>query len=71
MLNLGDYFNLVKMCDQTEIEFLEGDVVWVKLGSTWWPGEVVGVSNCPEAVQLEAQKKSLIAVVKFFQEENL
>ncbi|KAJ2949541.1 hypothetical protein O0L34_g15461 [Tuta absoluta] len=55
------------MCDQTETEYLDGDVVWVKLGSCWWPGEVVGPDKLPPDV-LPSFRKPPIAVVKFFQE---
>ncbi|OXU17079.1 hypothetical protein TSAR_014484 [Trichomalopsis sarcophagae] len=57
------------MCEQTEIHYLDGDVVWVKLGSSWWPGQVVGFEKLPEDVQLDFKNKPLIAAVKFFQEE--
>ena len=59
------------MCEQTRINYLDGDIVWVKLGSYWWPGQVVGFDKLPEEIQLEYQKKQLIAVVKFFQEDSL
>ncbi|OAD56361.1 hypothetical protein WN48_03487 [Eufriesea mexicana] len=58
------------MCEQTEINYLEGDVVWVKLGACWWPGQVTGFHNLPEDIQREFQKKPLIAAVKFFQEDT-
>ncbi|KAI4478353.1 hypothetical protein M0804_012007 [Polistes exclamans] len=58
------------MCEQTEINYLDGDVVWVKLGGCWWPGQVTGFHNLPEDIQREFQKKPLIAVVKFFQEDT-
>lgn len=58
------------MCEQTEINYLDGDVVWVKLGACWWPGQVIGLNNLPEDVQTEFQKKPLIAAVKFFQEDT-
>lgn len=59
------------MCEQTEIHYLDGDVVWVKLGSSWWPGQVVGFEKLPKDVQLDFENKPLIAAVKFFQEEYL
>lgn len=59
------------MCEQTEINYMNGDVVWVKLSRCWWPGQVVGYENLPEDVQIEYTKKSLIAAVKFFQEDCL
>ncbi|XP_012140780.2 uncharacterized protein LOC100883284 isoform X1 [Megachile rotundata] len=58
------------MCEQTEISYLDGDVVWVKLGACWWPGQVTGFHNLPEDIQDEFQKKPLIAAVKFFQEDT-
>ncbi|KAK9305325.1 hypothetical protein QLX08_003590 [Tetragonisca angustula] len=58
------------MCEQTEIDYLDGDVVWVKLGGCWWPGQVTGFHNLPEDIQHEFQKKPLIAAVKFFQEDT-
>ncbi|XP_072938164.1 uncharacterized protein [Epargyreus clarus] len=56
------------MCEQTEINYLDGEVVWVKLGSCWWPGEVVGAEKLPPDV-LPSFRKPPIAVVKFFQED--
>ncbi|XP_076179763.1 uncharacterized protein LOC143152967 [Ptiloglossa arizonensis] len=58
------------MCEQTEINYLDGDIVWVKLGACWWPGQVTGFHNLPEDIQDEFQKKPLIAAVKFFQEDT-
>ncbi|XP_043278032.1 mucin-17-like [Venturia canescens] len=58
------------MCDQTEINYLDGDIVWVKLGACWWPGQVTSFHNLPEDIQIEFQKKPLIAAVKFFQEDT-
>ncbi|KAL2713889.1 mucin-17-like isoform X1 [Vespula squamosa] len=58
------------MCEQTEINYLDGDIVWVKLGGCWWPGQVTGLHNLPEDIQREFQKKPLIAAVKFFQEDT-
>ncbi|KAL0870603.1 hypothetical protein ABMA27_005563 [Loxostege sticticalis] len=57
------------MCEQTEINYLDGEVVWVKLGSCWWPGEVVGPEKLPPDV-LPSFRKPPIAVVKFFQEDT-
>ncbi|XP_011061689.1 PREDICTED: uncharacterized protein LOC105150363 [Acromyrmex echinatior] len=58
------------MCEQTEINYLDGDIVWVKLGACWWPGQVIGLDNLPEEIQIEFKKKPLIAAVKFFQEDT-
>ncbi|XP_014365371.2 uncharacterized protein LOC106716376 isoform X1 [Papilio machaon] len=57
------------MCEQSETEYLDGDVVWVKLGSCFWPGEVVGPDKLPPDL-LPSFKKPPIAVVKFFQEDT-
>ncbi|GBP07639.1 hypothetical protein EVAR_2763_1 [Eumeta japonica] len=57
------------MCEQTEIHYLDGEVVWVKLGSCWWPGEVFGFDKLPPGV-LSSFRKPPIAVVKFFQEDK-
>jgi hypothetical protein len=59
------------MCEQTEINYLDGDIVWVKLGSYWWPGQVAGLEKLPEDIQVEFKKKPIIAAVKFFQENSL
>ena len=58
------------MCEQTEVRYLDGDVVWVKLGYCWWPGRVKDVDQLPEEI-LASLKKKPIAAVKFFQEETL
>ncbi|XP_068622750.1 mucin-17-like [Battus philenor] len=57
------------MCEQSENNYLDGDVVWVKLGSCWWPGEVIGPEKLPPDV-LPSFRKPPIAVVKFFQEDT-
>ncbi|CAD0202266.1 unnamed protein product [Chrysodeixis includens] len=57
------------MCEKTEVNYLDGEVVWVKLGSCWWPGEVVGPEKLPPDV-LPSFRKPPIAVVKFFQEDT-
>ncbi|XP_038222111.1 uncharacterized protein LOC119839748 isoform X2 [Zerene cesonia] len=57
------------MSEQTEVNYLDGDVVWVKLGSCWWPGEVVGHEKLPPDV-LPSFRKPPIAIVKFFQEDS-
>ncbi|XP_058795501.1 uncharacterized protein LOC131666658 isoform X2 [Phymastichus coffea] len=58
------------MYEESENNYLEGDVVWVKLGSFWWPGQVIGLDKLPEDVQIEFKKKPIIAAVKFFQEDS-
>ncbi|KAI5695554.1 hypothetical protein M8J76_007029 [Diaphorina citri] len=60
------------MCDLTTVDYQKGDVVWVKLGSLWWPGLVHDYDSLPEDIKADTQafKKQPIAYVKFFQEEN-
>ncbi|XP_053951105.1 titin homolog [Anastrepha ludens] len=48
--------------------YKDGDIVWVKLGNNWWPGEVTGVQRQPEGL-LKHLKKKPYCVVKFFQED--
>lgn len=47
--------------------FKEGDIVWVKLRTKWWPGEVKDSENLPPEVEF---KKAPLAVVKFFEEDT-
>lgn len=58
------------MCDQTQISYVDGDIVWVKFGTIWWPGEVYAENRLPPGL-LESFRKLPIAVVKYFQEESL
>lgn len=55
------------MCDQTEIAYVEGDIVWVKFGSIFWPAEVQDDSQLPPGL-LKSFRKHPIAIAKFFQE---
>ncbi|XP_022919687.2 uro-adherence factor A-like [Onthophagus taurus] len=57
------------MCDQTPLEYHEGTVVWVKLGSFWWPGEVISFDNLPVDIKTSFQKPPLVSV-KFFDEDS-
>ncbi|XP_054285824.1 mucin-2-like [Macrosteles quadrilineatus] len=57
------------MCDQTEVTYSPGDVVWVKLGSLWWPSQVQDYDKLPEEITHDLRKRP-IAVVKFFQEDS-
>lgn len=57
------------MCDQTPVEYKHGDIVWVKLAPTWWPGEVISLENLAPEVAAQFKTKP-IATVKFFQEDN-
>lgn len=56
------------MCEQGETIYNAGDVVWVKMGSVWWPAEVMDQEKLSPDV-IPAFKKPLIAIVKFFQED--
>lgn len=58
------------MSTLANISYSDGDVVWVRLSNSWWPGEVVGESRLPEGL-LASLKKQPIAVVRFFQENTL
>lgn len=49
--------------------FIDGEVVWVKWGNCWWPGEVWDNSRVPADI-ITALRKPVIAFVKFFQEES-
>lgn len=44
------------------------EVVWVKLSSIWWPGQLVKKEEWPE--ECLTMKKVPIAVVRFFQKEE-
>lgn len=57
------------MCDQTIVNYNEGDIVWVKLGPCWWPGEIVDPKKLPEDI-LAGLKFSPLYIVKFFQEDS-
>lgn len=52
-----------------EEELSDGDIVWVKVSNSWWPGEVMGSSRLTEEFLSSLRKKPL-AVVKFFQEDS-
>jgi hypothetical protein len=49
--------------------YKDGEVVWVKWGSVWWPGEVWSSSRVPEDI-ITSLRKPVIAFVKFFQEDS-
>lgn len=57
------------MCDQSTVQYNDGDVVWVKLGPCWWPGEVHDIKRVPPEIQ-PGLKKPPIAYVHFFQEDK-
>lgn len=48
--------------------YKDGEVVWVKWGTVWWPGEVWSNSRVPSDI-LTSLRKPVYAFVKFFQEE--
>lgn len=48
-------------------EYQDGEVVWVKLGNCWWPGEVCSESRLPKGI-LSAVKKRPLVIVRFFKE---
>jgi len=58
------------MCDQTEVSYRPGNVVWVKLNPVWWPGIVAGSEEIPSDI-LKTLRKTPIAIVKFFQESEV
>uniref|UniRef100_A0A336LHP3 CSON001313 protein n=1 Tax=Culicoides sonorensis TaxID=179676 RepID=A0A336LHP3_CULSO len=57
------------MSSLASISYTDGDVVWVRLSNSWWPGEVVDESKLPEGL-LASLKRQPIAVVRFFQEST-
>ncbi|KAI4460083.1 hypothetical protein MML48_6g00017260 [Holotrichia oblita] len=58
------------MCEEeSSVTYNNGDVVWVKLGPCWWPGEIVQFDDLPTDIT-ESFKKPPLAVVKFFDEEK-
>lgn len=50
-------------------ELSDGEIVWVKVSNSWWPGEVMGAERLTEEFLSSLRKKPL-AVVKFFQEDT-
>lgn len=59
------------MCDQTEVSYNDGDVVWVKINSIWWPGIVKDLEKDEEdKILLTGLKTKPIACVKFFGEDT-
>ncbi|CAH1959657.1 unnamed protein product [Acanthoscelides obtectus] len=47
--------------------YKDGEIVWVKLGPSWWPGEAKNLESLPEEVA--TFKKPPLIVVKFFDED--
>ncbi|XP_018561445.1 titin [Anoplophora glabripennis] len=56
------------MNEETRESYDSGEVVWVKLGSSWWPGEVKNAEELPSEV-LDFKKPPLV-IVKFFDEDS-
>lgn len=54
----------------SESPYKDGEVVWVKWGTVWWPGEVWSDARVPEDI-ITSLRKPVIAFVKFFQEDSL
>uniref|UniRef100_A0A182NFM1 PWWP domain-containing protein n=1 Tax=Anopheles dirus TaxID=7168 RepID=A0A182NFM1_9DIPT len=52
-----------------EEDLADGDIVWVKVSNSWWPGEVIGERRLTEEFLSSLRKKPL-AVVKFFEEDS-
>lgn len=50
--------------------YKDGDIVWVKLGNNWWPGEVTGSHRHPDGL-IKHLKRMPYCVVKFFNEDAL
>lgn len=48
----------------------DGDIVWAKLGTFWWPAEVCGKEKLPDFF-LKQTKRKPYCVVKFFKENTL
>ncbi|XP_057657321.1 titin homolog isoform X1 [Diorhabda carinulata] len=57
-----------KMSEDFYTNYKDGDIVWVKLGPSWWPGEVKDLNNIPTD-EIEFKKPPLV-VVKFFEEDT-
>lgn len=47
--------------------YKDGDIVWVKLGNNWWPGEVIDAHRHPDGIVTNIKRK-LYCIVKFFNE---
>ncbi|CAG9815312.1 unnamed protein product [Phaedon cochleariae] len=51
---------------ESEYKYKDKDIVWVKLGPSWWPGEVKDLDSLPK----EDFKKIPLVIVKFFDEDS-
>lgn len=59
------------MCDQTELSYGDGDVVWVKIGPIWWPGVVRDVEKEGKGKEVFGGLRTKpIAAVQFFDEDK-
>lgn len=56
--------------DMSQPAYADGEAVWVKWGSHWWPGEVWTESRVPDDVKSSLRKPPIV-FVKFFQEDAL
>ena len=63
--NLDETIN----ADQT-MAYQQDEVVWVKLGTCWWPAEVQLPEHLPKEIVTSLSKKIPFAVVKFFDEDK-
>lgn len=54
----------------SEPSYSDGEVVWVKWRSCWWPGEVWSDTRVPREI-ITSLRKPVMVFVKFFQEESL
>lgn len=50
-------------------EYVDGEIVWVKLSYCWWPGEVLAGERLTDEF-LTTLKRRPLAVVKFFDEDS-
>lgn len=46
--------------------YVDGDIVWVKWGTCWWPGEVKDEGSS----DMQEFKKPPLHIVKFFDEDS-
>ncbi|KAG5892826.1 hypothetical protein JTB14_033390 [Gonioctena quinquepunctata] len=56
------------MSEELTTDYKNGDIVWAKLGPSWWPAEVKDPENLPEEV-LDFKKPPLL-IVQFFDEDS-
>ncbi|XP_074033588.1 uncharacterized protein isoform X2 [Leptinotarsa decemlineata] len=56
------------MSEEFVTDYKDGDIVWVKLGPSWWPGEVKDPEKLPP--DIDDFKKPPLVIVKFFDEDT-